>query len=147
MSTNVSYSRFTYLISSRFVQVPLTEQWAVIVLDTNILLEFLDTIQTFVSDAEQHQLPVLLIIPGAVIHELDVCVALSLNVSCIVTSALSQKNREGLSWFARRASTWLLKKVKERRSVKGQALDETCKSSGNWKVRERGEVRAISEVY
>ncbi|KAF8450567.1 PIN domain-containing protein [Boletus edulis BED1] len=104
------------------MQVPVTEQWAIVVLDTNILLEFLDIIQTFVSEAEQQRLPVLIIIPGAVIHELDV-----------------QKNRDGLSWLARRASTWLLKKVKERKSVKGQALDETCKSSGNWKMRERGE--------
>lgn len=47
-----------------------------------------------------------------------------------------QKNRERLSWFARRASSWLLKKVKERRSVKGQALNETCKASGNWKKRD-----------
>jgi len=31
--------------------------------------------------------------------------------------------------------------------VKGQALDETCKSSGNWKTKKRGEVCAISEVY
>ena len=59
----------------------------------------------------------------------------------------SQKNRDKLSWFARRASTWLLKKVKERRSVKAQALNETCKSSGNWKTEERGEVSAVSDVY
>jgi len=104
------------------MQVPLTERWAIIVLDTNILLGFLDIIQTFVSEAEQQGLPVLIIIPGAVIHELDI-----------------QKNRNNLSWFARRASTWLLKKVKERRSVKGQALNETCKSSGNWKVKEQRE--------
>ncbi|KAF9247316.1 PIN domain-containing protein [Melanogaster broomeanus] len=103
------------------MQGPLAEQLTVIVLDTNILLEFLDIVQTFVSEVEQQQLPVLLIIPGAVIYELD-----------------GQKNRNGLSWFARRASTWLLKKVKERRSVKGQALDETCKASGNWKKKEPG---------
>ena len=58
-----------------FVKVPLTERWAIIVLDTNILLGFLDIIQTFVSEAEQQGLPVLIIIPGAVIHELDMCVA------------------------------------------------------------------------
>lgn len=51
-----------------------------------------------------------------------------------------QKNRDGLAWFARRASAWLLKKVKERKSVKGQALDETCKDSKNWKSREPGQV-------
>ncbi|KAF9226571.1 hypothetical protein BS17DRAFT_794064 [Gyrodon lividus] len=103
------------------MQGPLAEQLTIIVLDTNILLEFLDIVQMFVSEVEQQQLPVLLIIPGAVIYELD-----------------GQKNRNGLSWFARRASTWLLKRVKEKRSVKGQALDETCKPSGNWKKREPG---------
>lgn len=51
-----------------------------------------------------------------------------------------QKNRDGLAWFARRASAWLLEKVKERKSVKGQANEETCKSSGNWKVKVPGEV-------
>lgn len=58
-----------------------------------------------------------------------------------------QKNREGLSWFARRASTWLLKKVKERRSVKGQALDETCKPSGNWKKKDMDAVRVTSTTH
>jgi len=111
------------------MQAPLTERWTVVVLDTNILLEFLDTIQTFVSEAEQQRLPVLTIIPGVVIHELD-----------------AQKNRDRLSWSARRASTWLLKKVKERKSVKGQALDETCKTSGNWKVKESEQVCAMLNV-
>ena len=55
--------------------------------------------------------------------------------------AYRQKNRDGLAWFARRASAWLLKKVKERKFVKGQALNETCKSSGNWRTREPGQVR------
>lgn len=65
----------SFLTNSVFVKVPLTERWAIIVLDTNILLGFLDIIQTFVSEAEQQGLPVLIIIPGAVIHELDMCVA------------------------------------------------------------------------
>jgi hypothetical protein len=46
-----------------------------------------------------------------------------------------QKNRDGLAWFSRRASAWLLKKVKERKTVKGQANEETCKRSGNWRIR------------
>ncbi|KAI6047417.1 PIN domain-containing protein [Pisolithus marmoratus] len=104
------------------MQGPLSEQSTIIVVDTNVLLEFLDVLQTFVSEIERHGLPVLLIIPGVVIYELD-----------------SQKNRDGLSWFARRASTWLLSKVKERRTVKGQALEETCKASRNWKKKEPGE--------
>lgn len=31
--------------------------------------------------------------------------------------------------------------------MKGQALDETCKPSGSWKTKARGEVCTISEVY
>jgi hypothetical protein len=46
-----------------------------------------------------------------------------------------QKNRDGLAWFSRRASAWLLKKIKERKTVKGQANEETCKRSGNWRIR------------
>ncbi|KAH7914223.1 PIN domain-containing protein [Hygrophoropsis aurantiaca] len=103
------------------MQGPLSEESTIVVLDTNILLEFLDVIQTFVDEIEAQNLPVFIIIPGAVIYELD-----------------GQKNRDGLAWFARRASTWLLKKVKERKSVKGQTLNETCKPSGNWKKREPG---------
>ncbi|KAG0709744.1 PIN domain-containing protein [Suillus ampliporus] len=101
------------------MQAPLLEELIVVVLDTNILLDYLDVIQAFVAEVEEQGLPVMVIIPGVVIYELD-----------------GQKNRERLSWFARRASTWLLKKVKERRTVKGQALDETCKASRNWKKRD-----------
>lgn len=111
------------------MQEALSEQSTIIVVDTNILLEFLDVLQTFVSEIEQQGLPVLLIIPGVVIYELD-----------------SQKNRDGLSWFARRASTWLLRKVKERRTVKGQALEETCKVSGNWKKREPDEEHGMERT-
>lgn len=46
-----------------------------------------------------------------------------------------QKNRDGLAWFSRRASAWLLKKIKERKTVRGQANEETCNRSGNWKIR------------
>lgn len=35
------------------------------------------------------------------------------------------KNREGLSWFARTASTLLLQRVKEKKSLKVQARSET----------------------
>ena len=48
-----------------------------------------------------------------------------------------------MAWFARRASSWLLKKVKERKSVRGQANEETCKSTRNWKVKEPGEVSLV----
>ena len=52
-----------------------------------------------------------------------------------------QKNRDGLAWFARQATAWLLEKIKERKSVKGQAQEETCKSTRNWKIKERNAVR------
>ena len=48
-----------------------------------------------------------------------------------------------MAWFARRASSWLLKKVKERKSVRGQANEETCKSTRSWKVKEPGEVNLV----
>jgi hypothetical protein len=48
-----------------------------------------------------------------------------------------------MGWFARRASAWLLKKVKERKSIRGQANEETCKSTRNWKVKEPGEVSVL----
>ncbi|KAG1752682.1 PIN domain-containing protein [Suillus paluster] len=101
------------------MQAPISEELTVVVIDTNILLDNLDVIRAFVAEVEEQGLPVMVIIPGVVIYELD-----------------GQKNRERLSWFARRASSWLLKKVRERRSVKGQALDETCKASRNWKKRD-----------
>ena len=58
---------------------------------------------------------------------------------------IRQKTREDkVAWAARLASTWLLEKVKERRFVKGQTYEETCRASGKWNVNDdkRGEVRA-----
>jgi len=52
-------------------QGPLSEELTILVIDTNILLEFLEVIQVFVSEVEEQGLPVLLVIPGAVIYELD----------------------------------------------------------------------------
>lgn len=43
-----------------------------------------------------------------------------------------------MAWAARLASTWLLEKVKERRFVKGQTHEETCKASGKWNVKDVG---------
>ncbi|KAI9001075.1 PIN domain-containing protein [Trametes punicea] len=50
----------------------------------------------------------MIVIPSVVLSELD-----------------GLKNRPELQWFARQATTWLLKKVKERRTVKLQAARET----------------------
>ncbi|KAM6495792.1 PIN domain containing protein [Amanita muscaria] len=102
-----------------------------IVLDTNILLHHFDVVVRFVSDFERLGLPATIVIPGVVIYELD-----------------GQKNRDGLAWFSRRASAWLLKKIRERKTVRGQANEETCKPSGSWKIRSPGEAthQAYSEM-
>ncbi|KIM46084.1 hypothetical protein M413DRAFT_426019 [Hebeloma cylindrosporum] len=105
------------------MQAPLSEHAAFLVTDTNILLHHFEVLAQFVDEVERNSLPVIVIVPGAVIYELD-----------------GQKNRDGLAWFARRATSWLLQRIKERRSVKGQAQEETCKSTGNWKIREPGEI-------
>ena len=68
---------------------------------------------------------------------------LTMTLKLILFIVISQKNRDGMAWFARRASSWLLKKVKERKSVRGQANEETCKSTRNWKVKEPGEVSVV----
>ncbi|KAF9008967.1 PIN domain-containing protein [Cyathus striatus] len=99
------------------MKAPISEFHACVVIDTNILLHHLDVLKQFVEDIERRSFPLSIIIPGVVIYELD-----------------RQKNRNGLAWYARRASSWLLEKVKEKRSVRGQANEETCKLSGNWKT-------------
>lgn len=58
----------------------------------------------------------------------------------IMPAFVSHKKKDGLGFFARRGSSWLLEKVTQRKCVKCQADHETCKSTGNWKKREYGEV-------
>ncbi|KAK0230928.1 PIN domain-containing protein [Armillaria fumosa] len=106
------------------MQAPLSESGAFIVVDTNILLHDFDVLVQFVEDVERENVPVVIIIPGVVIQELD-----------------GHKHNQSLRWFATRSSTWLLKKVQERRSVRGQATEETLRRSGNWRVTLRDEVR------
>lgn len=106
------------------MQAPLSESGAFVVVDTNILLHDFDVLVQFVEDVERENVPVVIIIPGVVIQELD-----------------GHKRNQSLRWFARRSSTWLLKKVQERRSVKGQATEETLRRSGNWRVALRDEVQ------
>ncbi|TFK75805.1 hypothetical protein BDN72DRAFT_809450 [Pluteus cervinus] len=105
------------------MQAPPSRNSLFLVLDTNILLHYFEPITQFVEDVERLSVPILIIIPGIVVHELD-----------------GQKQRPELGWFSRRASTWLLKKIKERKSIKGQANEETCSPSGSWKIRQPGEV-------
>jgi len=45
-----------------------------LVLDTNILLHYFEMLQQFIADVEALSLPLMVIIPGIVIHELDGCV-------------------------------------------------------------------------
>ena len=40
-------------------------------MDTNILLHHFDVLAQFVDDVERQALPVIVILPGAVIYELD----------------------------------------------------------------------------
>lgn len=111
-------------------------------MDTNIVLHHLEAIDRFINDIQSIGLPVMIIVPGVVINELD---GYGCCVDCLEKLCSHdyhrQKNRDGLAWFARRASAWLLKKVQQRRSVKGQSLEETCKPSRNWKTKDSGEVR------
>ena len=44
---------------------------AYLVLDTNVLLGHLDVLQQFVDDVEQASAPVIVIVPGVVLSELD----------------------------------------------------------------------------
>ncbi|KAF9569306.1 hypothetical protein CPC08DRAFT_623611, partial [Agrocybe pediades] len=108
---------------------PLSEYAVYLVVDTNILLHPFEVLSQFVDDVEKLSLPVIVIVPGAVVLELD-----------------RQKNRKDLSMYARRATNWLLARIKERKLVKGQAQDETCKSTGNWKIMEPGEI-STGDMY
>ena len=42
-----------------------------IVLDTNILLGYYEALRTFVEDVERTEVPVVVVIPGIVVQELD----------------------------------------------------------------------------
>ncbi|KIJ99364.1 hypothetical protein K443DRAFT_679985 [Laccaria amethystina LaAM-08-1] len=111
-------------LSQDVEMLPPPSEYAIfLVVDTNILLHHFDVLSQFLEDVERLSLPLVIVIPGAVILELD-----------------GQKNRDGLAWFARRASSWLLDRIKERKSVRGQANGETCKASGKWKSREPNDI-------
>ncbi|KIY49316.1 hypothetical protein FISHEDRAFT_65340 [Fistulina hepatica ATCC 64428] len=94
-----------------------------LVLDTNILLHYFDVLKTFAQNIERLAIPIVLLIPGQVIYELD-----------------KQKDMQDMKWNARRASSWLLEQLQKGgkgakfKYIRGQATRETCKASGNWKV-------------
>ncbi|KAJ7929895.1 PIN domain-containing protein [Mycena leptocephala] len=124
---NTTLQQIDQLVQDVEMQALVDDQTICIVVDTNILLQHLGLLQQFVRDVERAALSILVIIPGAVLNELD-----------------GQKKSDRLGWFARRASIWLLDKVKERQLgkrsvVRGQTTKETCKPSGNWRIRQPGE--------
>ncbi|KAH8105908.1 PIN domain-containing protein [Cristinia sonorae] len=79
-----------------------------LVIDTNVLIDQLSVIKRLSEDIEAHLLPLVIVIPSVVLTELD-----------------GLKNREQLRWFAQTASTYILDKVKQWKSVKVQARRET----------------------
>ncbi|KAJ7498800.1 PIN domain-containing protein [Mycena latifolia] len=120
---NTTLQQIDQLVQDVEMQPPIVESNTMcLVVDTNILLSYLKLLQQFVRDVELAKLSILVIIPGAVLNELD---------------GLKKSDRKG--WFARRASEWMLEKVKERRSVRVQATQETLKPSRNWRIRQPGE--------
>ncbi|KAI0638120.1 PIN domain-containing protein [Trametes polyzona] len=89
---------------------PTGQHYLHVVIDTNVLIDYGSVVQQFCADVESAGHPILLVVPGVVLSELD-----------------GLKNRPELQWFARQATTWLLQKVKERRTVKLQAARETLR--------------------
>lgn len=55
-----------------------SEELIFIILDTNIILHYLEVIDDFIADIQTLSLPMMIIIPGAVINELDGYVILHL---------------------------------------------------------------------
>ncbi|KAF6762320.1 PIN domain-containing protein [Ephemerocybe angulata] len=111
------------------MQPPPSEWGRYIIMDTNILLGHYEALRTFVEDIEKLSAPILVVVPGIVVQELD-----------------RQKNRDKLAWPARRASGWLLEKVRAKKGVKVQATEETCKPSGNWRTRMDGELTMSEDM-
>lgn len=79
-----------------------------VVLDTNILIHFFDVLKQFNEDLETLVLPVVIIIPNVLLGELD-----------------GLKKSDQVGWFASRASTWILDRMRARKHVKVQATWET----------------------
>ena len=67
----LKYLGLSSFIVEGLLQGPLSEELTFIVLDTNIVLHYLEVIDHFITDIETLSLPVMVIIPGVVINELD----------------------------------------------------------------------------
>lgn len=99
-----------------------------LVVDTNVLLDHIRILRNFVEDVAFAKVPITVICPGIVLHELD----------------RQKTESDSLGRRARIATDWMLREVTRKDLlqpiVKGQAQKETCKSTKNWKVKDRGEV-------
>ncbi|KAF8195763.1 PIN domain-containing protein [Mycena galopus ATCC 62051] len=119
---NATLQQIDQLVQDVEMQAPVDERTICLVVDTNVLLEKQKLLERFVRDVEKRALPILVIIPGVVLHELDL-----------------QKKSDRLGWFARQASTYILEKVKEKsKTIRMQREQETCNPSGSWKIRPPG---------
>lgn len=63
--------RAEYLALRRTQGPHSSQHVAYLVLDTNVLLGHLDVLQQFVDDVERTSAPVIVIVPGVVLSELD----------------------------------------------------------------------------
>ncbi|KAF5390710.1 hypothetical protein D9757_002688 [Collybiopsis confluens] len=88
---------------SQFAQAPPSQTFFVVP-DTNILLHHFDILSAFADDVEKLNLNVAIIIPRAVVNELD-----------------WQKKH---NWFSRKASLWIWKKLQQKTILKGQSSDD-----------------------
>ncbi|KAJ8086753.1 hypothetical protein PM082_005576 [Marasmius tenuissimus] len=92
------------------MKAPISESTVFVVIDTNIVLHYLESLVQFVDDVENQGLPIVVIVPNAVTKELD--------------------GMKKEAWFSRHASSWLLQKSQERKVLKGQARNETDNRHG-----------------
>ncbi|KAJ3716329.1 PIN domain-containing protein [Lentinula guzmanii] len=101
-----------YPLTLNDIQTPLAENSYFVVPDTNILLHHLDALAAFADDIErsirkdieQSKHNVMIIIPFAVVDELD-----------------WQKKD---NWFSRKATLWIWDKIQQKTVLKGQARNE-----------------------
>ncbi|KAF5344113.1 hypothetical protein D9758_008843 [Tetrapyrgos nigripes] len=103
--------KFGTIVNDVEMQGPLDESEVFLVLDTNVLLNSLNIFADFLKDIEKLKISVIIVIPRAVLNELDY--------------QKSDPNKRDLQWFSRRASSWIFEEMRRTKHVKGQALSET----------------------
>jgi len=123
-----------------------------LVVDTNILLGHIHILKNLVEDIASTRVPLVVICPGIVLNELDRCTSSILIPESILMTLCwlesSQKTKsDRLGRRARSATDWMLREVTRKdlpqSIVKGQAQQETCKSTKNWKTRDETEVGLV----